>query len=153
LLQNRFSKLTNEQRQYYLYQIFGSDAIRAGTILYKEGAAGVKKFQKEMASVTALQVAKEKMNNAAGAVEQFKGAVETLQISALLPTMPLITALVNKGSELAVKLNNWLDSDQAKSWGNAIKSTFTRACTQTYLSHKRMESNIKKAMNMFAVFS
>ncbi|WP_058830417.1 phage tail tape measure protein [Paenibacillus polymyxa] len=129
LLQNRFGKLTNEQRQYYMYQLFGSDAIRAGNILFKEGAAGVKKFQQEMSNVTALAVAKEKMNNAAGAVEQFQGAIETLQISALLPTMPMIAALANKGSELAIQLNNWLDSDQAKSWGNAIKSTFNSVMT------------------------
>lgn len=90
ILQDRFGKLTNEQRQFYLNQIFGSDAIRAGTILFKEGAKGVKDFQKEMSNVTALEVAKKKMDNAAGAVEQFSGAVETLQISALLPTMPLI---------------------------------------------------------------
>ncbi|ASR46832.1 hypothetical protein B4V02_09135 [Paenibacillus kribbensis] len=125
LLRDRFGKLTAEQRQTYMYSMFGSDAIRAGNILFKEGAAGVKKFQKEMANVSALSVAKEKMNNAAGAVEQFSGALETLQISALMPTMPLITALANKGSELAIQLNNWLDSDQAKAWGNAIKSTFT----------------------------
>ncbi|BFH63903.1 phage tail tape measure protein [Paenibacillus azoreducens] len=90
VLQDRFGKLTNEQRQFYMNQIFGSDAIRAGTILFKEGAKGVKEFEKEMSNVTALEVAKKKMDNAAGAVEQFNGAVETLQISALLPTMPII---------------------------------------------------------------
>ncbi|MGP0579200.1 phage tail tape measure protein [Paenibacillus peoriae] len=103
LLKNRFGKLTNEQRQYYLHQIFGSDAIRAGNILFKEGAAGVKKFQQEMANVTALQVAKKKMDNAAGAVEQFHGAIETLQISALLPTMPIIKDLANAAAEFTAK--------------------------------------------------
>ncbi|MGG1644147.1 phage tail tape measure protein [Paenibacillus sp. NRS-1782] len=103
LLQNRFGKLTSEQRQFYLYQIFGSDAIRAGNILYKEGAAGVKKFQTEMANVTALQVAKKKMEGAAGSVEQFSGALETLQISALIPTMPIIAKLADAMSNLVIK--------------------------------------------------
>ncbi|MFK4473681.1 hypothetical protein ABH897_003412 [Paenibacillus sp. RC73] len=103
LLKNRFGKLTNEQRQYYLHQIFGSDAIRAGNILFKEGAAGVKKFQTEMANVTALQVAKKKMEGAAGSVEQFSGALETLQISALIPTMPIIAKLADAMSNLVIK--------------------------------------------------
>lgn len=103
LLQNRFRKLTNEQRQFYLNEIFGSDAIRAGTILYKEGTAGVQKFQKAMSNVTALEVAKKKMDNAAGAVEQFKGAIETLQISALLPTMPII-------KNLALAMADWVSA-------------------------------------------
>lgn len=103
LLKNRFGKLTNEQRHYYLHQIFGSDAIRAGNILFKEGAAGVKKFQQEMANVTALQVATKKMDNAAGAVEQFQGAIETLQISALLPTMPILKKLAQAASDFVVK--------------------------------------------------
>ncbi|MNB97898.1 hypothetical protein D3C81_1545280 [compost metagenome] len=33
------------------------------------------------------------------------------------------------------------------------ETALSRACTQTYLSHNRMASNIKKAMNMWAVFS
>lgn len=103
LLKNRFGKLTNEQRQYYLHQIFGSDAIRAGNILFKEGAAGVKKFQQEMANVTALSVATKKMDSAAGAVEQFQGAIETLQISALLPTMPILKKLAQAAADFVVK--------------------------------------------------
>ncbi|GIO33261.1 hypothetical protein J2TS6_44020 [Paenibacillus albilobatus] len=103
LLQDRFGKLTNEQRQFYLYQLFGSDAIRAGTILYKEGAKGVKEFEKEMSNVTALEVAKKKMDNAAGAVEQFRGAVETLQISALLPTMPIIKRVAHGAADFVEK--------------------------------------------------
>jgi len=43
-----------------------------------------------MANTTALQVAKTKMDNAAGAIEEFSGAMETLQIAGLIPTMPLI---------------------------------------------------------------
>ncbi|RED57168.1 phage tail tape measure protein [Cohnella lupini] len=89
-LRKSLGRLTNQQRALALETMFGTDAVRAGNILYNEGADGVKKFQTAMKKVSALDVAKEKMNTAAGAVEQFKGALETLQISALLPTMPLI---------------------------------------------------------------
>jgi TP901 family phage tail tape measure protein len=89
-LRKSLEKLTNQQRALALEMMFGTDAVRAANILYTEGADGVKTFQAEMSKVTALDVAKKKMDNAAGAVEQFKGALETLQISALMPTMPLI---------------------------------------------------------------
>lgn len=127
LLKNRFGKLTNEQRQYYLHQIFGSDAIRAGNILFKEGAAGVKKFQQEMANVTALQVATKKMDSAAGAVEQFQGAIETLQISALLPTMPIIAKLANAASQFVTKYTPQITTAVQKAVTTAqsyIKSNF-----------------------------
>lgn len=98
-LQKSLKGLTNEQRQFYLKQMFGTDAIRAANILYKEGAKGIKDFQREMSNVTALKVAKDKMDSATGAVEMFKGAVETLQISALIPTLPIIQKVVSKLSE------------------------------------------------------
>ncbi|WP_025717906.1 phage tail tape measure protein [Paenibacillus sp. 1-18] len=125
VLQKTLGKMSEQDRTATLLDMFGTDGVKAATTLYKAGSKGVKEFQRQMSNVTALQVAKEKMNNAAGAVEQLEGAIQTLQISALLPTMPMIAALANKGSELAIQLNNWLDSDQAKAWGNAIKSTFT----------------------------
>ena len=35
--------LTQEQRNQAMAQIFGSDAVRAASILYKDGAAGVER--------------------------------------------------------------------------------------------------------------
>lgn len=91
VLRTKLSKMTNAQRQLTLKMMFGTDAIRAANILYEEGEEGITKFNREMANTTALAVAKKKMEGAGGAVEQLRGALETLQISALLPTMPLIT--------------------------------------------------------------
>ncbi|GAW27993.1 phage tail tape measure protein [Carboxydocella sp. ULO1] len=103
LLKTRLKNLSQAQRMAALEIMFGSDAIRAANILFKEGAEGVLKFTKEMSKVTALDVAKEKMNNAAGAVEQFRGAVETLQISALMPLMPLIREFALWAADMAEK--------------------------------------------------
>lgn len=90
VLHDSLKDMTDQNRTTTLLDMFGTDGVKAATSLYKAGAAGVKDFQKEMMNVTALDVAKKKMDNAAGAVEQFKGAIETLQISALLPVMPII---------------------------------------------------------------
>jgi TP901 family phage tail tape measure protein len=99
LLHDRLKNLTDQQRSLYLEQMFGSDAVRAANILFKAGAEGVKDFTEQMMKVTALDVAREKMNNASGAVEQFRGAIETLQISAMMPVLPLITKLANKAAD------------------------------------------------------
>jgi TP901 family phage tail tape measure protein len=118
ILNKSLKDLTPQQRQSYLYTMFGSDAIRAANVLYKEGAKGINDFNKEMSHVTALDVAKQKMNNAAGAVEQFKGALETLQISVLLPLMPVIKDGANA-------LANWVSNLKPatiKQWGDNIKT-------------------------------
>ena len=123
LLQNSMKGLTSQQRQAALETMFGSDAIRAGNILFKEGAEGVKKFTSEMSKVTALDVAKEKMNNAAGAVEQFKGALETLQIAVLTPLMPLIKEAALNAADFIGNLK----PEQIKSFSDTIKNGFQTA--------------------------
>lgn len=103
VLRSALIKLSPKERGDALREMFGSDAIRAGNILFKEGAEGINKMIKETEKVTALDVAKEKMNNAAGAVEQFRGAMETMQISALMPMMPLIKDFALLMADLAEK--------------------------------------------------
>jgi TP901 family phage tail tape measure protein len=99
VLQNALKGLNAEQRQQVLYTMFGSDAIRAANILYKEGAKGVEQMWAAMSKVTAADVAAEKLNNVKGQIEQLKGAVETAAISignALLPVINVIVAVLQK---------------------------------------------------------
>ena len=79
ILQMAMQGLTAEQRQSYMYTLFGSDAIRAANILYKEGSDGVKNMYTEMSKVTALEVAETKMNTTKGKIEELSGAVDTLK--------------------------------------------------------------------------
>lgn len=125
-LQGSMKGLTSQQRALALETLFGSDAVRAGNILFKEGATGVQAFSTSLEEApSALEVATAKMDNAEGAVEQFKGALETLQISALLPTLPLIKKVALAAADFTEKLNTWLAGDQAKAWGARITGTFT----------------------------
>ncbi|ANY67739.1 phage tail tape measure protein [Paenibacillus sp. BIHB 4019] len=124
ILQKALSKLNKQQQQDYLRELFGSDAIRAGNILLKEGAEGVAKFQKEMSKVTALDVAKKKMDNAAGAVEQFNGALETLQISALMPTMPIIKDFAISAANMVEKYSPAITAAVQKAVDNGKKYIF-----------------------------
>ena len=70
--------------------MFGSDAIRGGMILIKEGAEGIRKMRQEMTKFTVSSVATTKMDNAKGDIERMKGAFETFQIEALTPMLPAI---------------------------------------------------------------
>lgn len=103
ILHKSLKNLSAKDRQDVMRAMFGSDGIRGANILFKEGAKGVEEFIKEMSKVTALDVARKKMDNAAGAVEQLKGAIETLQISALMPTMPLIKDFANSAANFVEK--------------------------------------------------
>ncbi|WP_030443154.1 phage tail tape measure protein [Actinoplanes subtropicus] len=81
VLQTRLKGLTAEQRQQALGQLFGNDAIRAASILYTDGAAGVKEWKDSVnAAGYASSTAATMTNNLAGDIERLKGSIETLAI-------------------------------------------------------------------------
>lgn len=115
LLQKSMKNLTDAQRLQAMETLFGSDAIRAANILYKEGADGFNKMQSEMGKVTAEEVAAERMNNLKGSLEQLKGSIETLQIVSSKAFLPILkqladkaTILVNKYMELNPEIRKWV---------------------------------------------
>jgi TP901 family phage tail tape measure protein len=83
VLQTRLKGLTQEQRNQALGQIFGNDAIRAASVLYTDGAAGVQKWATAVNdSGYASETAAKLTDNLAGDLERLKGSVETLAIEA-----------------------------------------------------------------------
>lgn len=80
VLQNSMAGLTDAQRLATMETIFGSDAVRAANILYKEGEQGFIAMSAAMGNTTAAEVAAEKMNNLKGSVEQVKGSLETAAV-------------------------------------------------------------------------
>jgi TP901 family phage tail tape measure protein len=110
ILQNAMKGMTDAQKSMTLQVIFGSDAIRAAAVLAGAGAAGFNKLSDAMGKVTAADVAKARMDNVAGSIEQLKGSVDTAAIAlgtALLPVIrqvtDFVTLLVNKFSALDPK--------------------------------------------------
>ena len=61
ILRNSMKGMSDAQRQAAMRVMFGSDAIRAANILYKEGADGINNMQKAMSRITADEVAAKKM--------------------------------------------------------------------------------------------
>ncbi|GIO63582.1 phage tail tape measure protein [Paenibacillus cineris] len=103
ILQEALKDLNGEQRNLALYSIFGSDAIRAGNILFKEGAKGITEMNEAMNKITADQVAAQKLDTFKGSIEQLTGAMETAMITigdALLPALRSLTDFVQKGVDV-----------------------------------------------------
>lgn len=99
VLKKAFGGMSEQMRTDKMMEMFGTDGVKAASTLFKAGSDGVKQFQKDLSNVTALDVAKKKMDNASGAVEQFRGAVETLQISALTPLLPAVKRAANAAAD------------------------------------------------------
>lgn len=83
LLQDRLKGLTKEQQLTYLNAMFGSDAIRGGMILMREGAKGVKDMYDAMSKVTAADTAAVMMDNLKGSLNELSSAWENLTIKLL----------------------------------------------------------------------
>ncbi|WP_026694082.1 phage tail tape measure protein [Peribacillus kribbensis] len=99
-LQKALKGLNDEQRQNYLRTMFGTDAIRAGNILYKEGAQGINNMTTAINKVKSADVAKQKLDNLKGTIEQLKGSLETAGITigtALIPAFKWVTEKIQAG--------------------------------------------------------
>jgi TP901 family phage tail tape measure protein len=85
-LEKGLSGLTQQQQNAALTTIFGSDAIRAANILLKEGTTGWEEMAASLGEQgAAASVADARMKGLGGAVEYFKGSIESAMIGAALP--------------------------------------------------------------------
>lgn len=80
-LQAGLSKLSVEQQNAALKTIFGSDAVRAASIIYQQGGQGVQDWiNKVDDSGFAAETAAARMDNLKGDLEAFRGALDTALI-------------------------------------------------------------------------
>lgn len=78
-LKTSMSGLTTKQRQAAMATIFGSDAVRAASVLYEQGAEGVREWtDKVNDSGYAAQTAAKRLDNLKGDWEKLTGSLETL---------------------------------------------------------------------------
>jgi TP901 family phage tail tape measure protein len=95
-LQDSLKGMTDAQKSMALETIFGSDAIRAAAVVAKEGGKGFKDLAAQMAKVKAADVAKKRLDNFAGSMEQLKGSVETLVIQIGTPFLGVLKKVVDQ---------------------------------------------------------
>lgn len=111
VLQTATAGLTEQQKLQALQTLFGTDAIRAAAVMAKAGAEGFNTMAESIGKVSAADVAKERLNNLKGSLEQLKGSVETAGImigTALLPGLKSmvdgLTAGINTGIGIIEKM-------------------------------------------------
>jgi TP901 family phage tail tape measure protein len=81
-LKSQLGDLTQAQRDQALAQIFGTDAARAATVLYREGAAGIEEWTRKVNDQGyAQRQASQLTDNLAGDLERLGGSFDTLLIS------------------------------------------------------------------------
>ena len=95
LLQKGLKGMSDEEKALNLGAIFGSDGIRAASILGEKGAKGFTDMAAAMGKVSAADVAATKMDNLAGSMEQLKGSLETLMIMIGTPLLNGIRGIVD----------------------------------------------------------
>jgi TP901 family phage tail tape measure protein len=95
ILQTAMAGMTEQQRTASLEILFGSDAIRAGAVLAKEGAAGFDAMAAAMGKVTAETVGAARLDNLSGSLKQLGGSLETVQIELGQKLIPLFRPLVD----------------------------------------------------------
>ncbi|MBH8609399.1 phage tail tape measure protein, partial [Thermoactinomyces sp. CICC 10521] len=100
ILQQHLSGLTQQQRIQAMQTMFGTDAIRAANIAFKEGATGVRAMSDAMSKTTAAEVAAKRMDNLKGTIEQLRGSWETFQIQIGSAFLPVLKAVANDLNEM-----------------------------------------------------
>jgi TP901 family phage tail tape measure protein len=95
-LKSKLGGLTQAQRDAALAQIFGSDAVRAATVLYNQGSEGISNWTSEVdESGYAAETAAARQDNLAGSWEKLTGSAETLAISIGEKVTPALKWLVD----------------------------------------------------------
>lgn len=94
-LQNSLKGMTQQQKLATLETLFGSDAIRAASVLSEQGAKGFNDVAAAMGKVSAEDVAAKRLDNTAGKMEQLKGSAETLAIQLGTILLPAIKGIID----------------------------------------------------------
>lgn len=96
---------TAAQKLQTLETLFGADAMRAAAIMAKEGGKGYAEFAADVKKVSAADVAKDRLDNLSGAVEAFKGSMETAMITIGSVFIPVITKMVKAATAVVNAFN------------------------------------------------
>lgn len=101
VLRNSLDGMSKAEKQMALEVMFGSDAIRAAAVLTKEGATGFREMSASIEKIKAADVAKTRLDNVAGAIEQMKGALETAAINIGTVFLPAVKSIATFIGEMA----------------------------------------------------
>lgn len=107
-LKTQLGDLSDEQRAHALTTIFGSDAVRAATLLMDAGAEGVREYTAAVSDQgAAARMAATQLDNLAGDVEEFSGATETALIRVGDLFQGFARGVVQGGTEVVNAFNDF----------------------------------------------
>jgi TP901 family phage tail tape measure protein len=96
ILKVALSGLNEEQTTTALRTIFGADASAIAAQLARDGAAAFDEMAEAIGSVDAAEQAAARLDNFRGAMEQAKGAAETLKIVVGTALLPILSQFLNE---------------------------------------------------------
>jgi TP901 family phage tail tape measure protein len=100
-LQSALGDMTVEQRNATMSTLFGSDAVRAASVLYEQGAEGVQKWEDAVNDAGyAAETAAMMQDNLAGDLEKLGGAFDTVFLQAGSGANDALRGLVQSGEDL-----------------------------------------------------
>lgn len=117
-LHDSLGALSEEQRTQAAATIFGSDAMRTAVTLAGLTREEFDKLSQTMKDTSAMDVAKERTDNLAGAWEQLKGAIETIQIEIGQRLLPVLAELATWAAEKLPQAFAWIERE----WGPAFRA-------------------------------
>lgn len=95
ILKGSLSGLSDEQRLSALQTLFGTDAIRAASILYRTGGDAVNAFHEAVGKVSAADAAATRLDNLQGVMTNLGGSFERVQIQVGRFFLPALRSLAD----------------------------------------------------------
>lgn len=103
-LQTATAEMTQQERDFALATIFGSDAVRSANVLITQGVSGFDRMSKSVNEAGAAQkMADANMKGLAGAIEYLKGSLETMMISTGTPWLDMLSGMIRGTADLIAK--------------------------------------------------
>lgn len=137
MLHTQLGGLTEQQRTQALAVIFGSDASRAALGLSKLTREEFDKMSETMGNTSAADVAAARQKNFAGALENLKGSIETVEIEIGEKLLPVLTELALFAAQALPAAFDWAVAnlgplftslgDQLTTWGPIIAGVLVPA--------------------------
>jgi TP901 family phage tail tape measure protein len=143
-LHDSMKGLSNSSRIAAVSKIFGVEASPAWEKLIEGGGQALRDMTDKMekADGAAKKMADTMRDNTKGALDQFNGALQSLEISAVTPFLPALQKLADGASNVSDKLTVFFDQLQADEkfqslgWDEKMTTVMDKATTaiETYLS-------------------
>jgi TP901 family phage tail tape measure protein len=111
-LHDKLGPLSQEQQTVALKTIFGNDAYRTAAGLMQMTGAEFEALSRTMGNTDAADIAKQRMGNLSGSLEELRGSLETIGIEMGTKAIPALTGMAEAGVTAVNAFGGLPDSTQ-----------------------------------------